>query len=427
MEAVPVRDPTDVANARRRIVGLSTRMGYNETQAGRVAIVVTELAQNLLRHAGGGEMLAGADLHFPNGIEIMALDRGPGMADVAACLRDGYSTGGTSGNGLGAIKRLAHEVLIHSVPGGGTVVLVRMGQEIEPASAQPGAVRDMDPPAVRDLDPAAVRDLDPAAVRRVDPAAVRGLDPAAVRGMDPGAVRGMDPAAVRGMDPGAVRGIDPGAVRGLDPGAVRAAQPRIARGIAPGASRATATLCVPKSGETVCGDTAAIVSRGDGTIGVLLADGLGHGPQAAAASQEAARLFQTHKQASPKAALAALHAGLRATRGAAVATASIDPAARRVTYGGIGNIAGFITDTGGTRRMVSHSGTAGHTAGRIQEFHYPLHHRPVVVMFSDGLASSWSPESHPGLFALDPSLIAGVLYRDHARGRDDASVVVWKG
>ena len=122
-----------------------------------------------------------------------------------------------------------------------------------------------------------------------------------------------------------------------------------------------------------------------------------------------------------------LHAGLRATRGAAVATASIDPAARRVTYGGIGNIAGFITDTGGVRRMVSHSGTAGHTAGRIQAFHYPIHNRPVLVMYSDGLATSWSPESHAGLFVLDPALIAGVLYRDHARGRDDASVVVWKG
>ena len=110
-----------------------------------------------------------------------------------------------------------------------------------------------------------------------------------------------------------------------------------------------------------------------------------------------------------------------------MAVASIDPAARQVTYSGIGNIAGFISDTGGVRRMVSHSGTAGHTAGRLQDFRYPLHGRPVLVMYSDGLATSWSPESHPGLFALDPLLIAGVLYRDHARGRDDASVVVWKG
>ena len=330
MEAISVRDPTDVANARRRIGGLTTKLGYDETNAGRVAIVVTELAQNLVRHGGGGEILARADQERKAGIEIIALDRGPGIADVAACLRDGYSTGGTSGNGLGAVKRLAHQILFHSTSqkgaSGGTAVLVRMG-----GNAGPGATPN------------------------------------------------------------------------------------------------TAALCVPKIGETVCGDTAAIVRRPDGTVEVLLADGLGHGPQAAAASGEAARLFRKQAAVGPAAILATLHAGLRATRGAAVAVASIDPVARQVTYSGIGNIAGLICDSGGVRRMVSHSGTAGHTAGRLQDFRYPLHGRPVLVMYSDGLATSWSPESHPGLFALDPLLIAGVLYRDHARGRDDASVVVWKG
>jgi anti-sigma regulatory factor (Ser/Thr protein kinase) len=336
MEAIAVREPTDVADARRRIGVVVTQLGYNATAAGQVAIVVTELAQNLLRHGGGGEILVGADARRPLGIEIMTLDRGPGIADVAACMRDGYSTGGTSGNGLGAIKRLAHEVLFHSMPQKGTVVLVRMGGDAN-AGARDAGTRNT------------------------------------------------------------------------------------------GAVRNTAALCVPKTGETVCGDTAAIVVRPDGTTAILLADGLGHGPLAAAASGEAARLFRRHSSTGPKEVLAILHAGLRATRGAAVAAASIDPQAKTVTYGGVGNIAGFIIDTGGVRRMVSHSGTAGYAAGRFQDFHYPLHSRPVVVMYSDGLATSWSPESHQGLFALDPLLIAGVLYRDHARGRDDVSVVVWKG
>jgi anti-sigma regulatory factor (Ser/Thr protein kinase) len=327
MEAISVRDPTDVAEARRRVGALATRCGYDETRAGRVAIVVTELAQNLLRHGGGGEILAGLDPHCPLGIEILALDRGPGMADVAACLRDGYSTGGTAGNGLGVINRLARQVLFHSVPNSGTAILALMGGD--------------------------------------------------------------------------------GGGNG-------------------GAVRRTAVLCVPKTGETICGDTAAIVEHPDGTVGLMLADGLGHGPLAAAASGEAARLFCKHGGAMPAATLSILHAGLRATRGAAVAVASIDPAAKQVAYGGIGNIAGFISDTGGVRRMVSHSGTAGHTAGRMNDFRYPLHSLPIVVMYSDGLATSWSPESHPGLAGLDPMLIAGILYRDHARGRDDASVVVWK-
>src|SRR4051794_40492995 len=111
MERIPVRDPTDVATARRRIVGLATQMGYNETEAGRAAIVVTELAQNLLRHGGGGEMLAGTDASDQVALEVLALDKGPGMADVAACMRDGFSTGGTPGNGLGAVQRLARQLL----------------------------------------------------------------------------------------------------------------------------------------------------------------------------------------------------------------------------------------------------------------------------------------------------------------------------
>jgi anti-sigma regulatory factor (Ser/Thr protein kinase) len=376
MESMQVRDPTDVAGARRRIVALAHRMGYNETQAGRVAIVATELAQNVLRHGGGGEMLAREDPLRYSGIEMIALDRGPGMADVSACLRDGFSTGGTSGNGLGAIQRLAGEVLIHSPKGAGTAVLVRMGGDGEAAN---------------------------------------GFAPA------------RDAAAARADAPGALRASIPGAVRAGIPGAVRTDLPGAIRTDLAGALRTTAAVCVAKTGETVCGDSAEIVFRPDGTIGLMLADGLGHGPNAAAASQEAARLFRKHAAATPAAILPVLHAGLRATRGAAVAVASIDPVGRQVTYGGIGNIAGFVTDTGGTRRMVSHSGTAGHTAGRIQVFSYPIYNRPVVVMFSDGLATSWSPESHPGLFTLDPTLIAGVLYRDHARGRDDASVVVWKG
>src|SRR3954452_5934562 len=101
MDRIPVRDPTDVATARRRIVGLALQLGYGETEAGRVAIVATELAQNLLRHGGGGEMLAGPDANNRAALEVLALDKGPGMADIAACMRDGFSTGGTPGNGLG--------------------------------------------------------------------------------------------------------------------------------------------------------------------------------------------------------------------------------------------------------------------------------------------------------------------------------------
>ena len=118
-----------------------------------------------------------------------------------------------------------------------------------------------------------------------------------------------------------------------------------------------------------------------------------------------------------------LHAGLRATRGAAVAVARFHLEQGKVVYGGIGNIVGVVAASSGTRRMVSLNGTAGHMARKVQTFDYP-YHDGVVVMCSDGLATNWSLERYPGLLQAHPSLVAAVLYRDFGRLRDDATVLV---
>jgi hypothetical protein len=76
--------------------------------------------------------------------------------------------------------------------------------------------------------------------------------------------------------------------------------------------------------------------------------------------------------------------------------------------------------------MVSHSGIVGHEARKIQEFVYPWSQDTVLVMHSDGLATHWNLDQYPGLASRRPSLIAGVLYRDFTRGRDDVTVVVAK-
>ena len=105
---LPVQDATQIGAARRLAVTAAGALGISEVEAGEVALVATELATNLVRHAGGGELLVrpltrGGDA----GLEIVALDRGPGMADVGEALRDGYSTAGTKGAGLGAVRRLS--------------------------------------------------------------------------------------------------------------------------------------------------------------------------------------------------------------------------------------------------------------------------------------------------------------------------------
>jgi anti-sigma regulatory factor (Ser/Thr protein kinase) len=125
--ALLVHDASHVGAARRAVVTLAQQLGCSETVGGKVALVVTELATNLFRHGGGGELLVRATGDTGDGLEIVAVDRGPGMASVDEAFRDGYSTGGTNGTGLGAVRRIADSCDIFSAPGAGTAVLARVG------------------------------------------------------------------------------------------------------------------------------------------------------------------------------------------------------------------------------------------------------------------------------------------------------------
>src|SRR5262245_49104016 len=127
MIAVPVNEASGVAAARREAATAAQRHGFDEADAGRVALVATELATNLLKHAGGGEILVGGyEDPGGSGVEVLALDRGRGMTNVHACLRDGYSSAGTAGHGLGAVQRQSQLVDVASWPGIGTGVLARL-------------------------------------------------------------------------------------------------------------------------------------------------------------------------------------------------------------------------------------------------------------------------------------------------------------
>jgi anti-sigma regulatory factor (Ser/Thr protein kinase) len=126
MIALPVQDQSQVAAARRETAAVAERFGLRDAHAGRVALVVTELATNLLKHASGGEILAGTyDDDTGSGVEVLALDRGPGMRNLSACIADGYSTAGTAGHGIGAVARQSNFLDIATWPGVGTAVLAR--------------------------------------------------------------------------------------------------------------------------------------------------------------------------------------------------------------------------------------------------------------------------------------------------------------
>jgi len=184
---------------------------------------------------------------------------------------------------------------------------------------------------------------------------------------------------------------------------------------------------VPKPGEEVCGDSWGCTIDGSLQV-ILVADGLGHGMDARLASREAVRQLHENPGLSPKALLQRVHESLRSTRGAAVAIAQVDCQRGKLTFAGIGNIAARICDgSRSLQHLVSLNGTAGHQCERIQEFSYAWPSDGVLLLHSDGLSHATGLENYPGLVSHDPALIAGVLYRDFARGRDDATVVVAKG
>ena len=332
---IPVHESSQVGEARRQAARVAERVGLNEGDRGKVAIIATELANNLVRHAGAtghGEIALRLLAHAEgNGVEILAVDKGPGMADVNRCLQDGYSTGGTAGQGLGAVKRLASEFDVASAVGQGTVVCARL--------------------------------------------------------LDSTAAAAPTTAAAGGLRWGVIN--------------------------------------KPVKGETECGDTWRVVRRPDGVTAVIVADGLGHGPAAAETSHAAALAFDADPFGDLKRLFEKAHANLRSTRGAAVAAALIDPAGRTLRYAGIGNIAGTLVDAAARRGLSSHNGTVGAQMHKVHEFEYPWPDRGgMLVMHSDGLATRWDLAAYPGLTQRHPAVVAGVLYRDFTRGRDDVTVVV---
>lgn len=313
-----VEDVTQVGEVRRAAQELARELGFEYTAAGRLALGITELGTNLVRHAGGGALLLGVD---GGAVELLSLDSGPGM-DVARCMADGYSTAGSAGTGLGAVKRLADSFAAYSLTGRGTVISTRFG----PARQRPP---------------------------------------------------------------------------GFDVAGIGLAAPR----------------------ESVSGDGWGLRVK-EGQTWVLVADGLGHGPQAAEAADMALALFQRSAASSPAAMLEDAHASLRSTRGAAVTVVALAAASDSLQLAGAGNIIGRLISGVSDRSLLSQPGTLGVQIRRLQDTRHDWPEHAILVLHSDGIVSRWNLGDAMGLLQCDPIVIAGWLLRDHCRGHDDATVVV---
>lgn len=319
-----VTEQSHPGEARRWAARLANDAGLNEEDSGRVAIIVTELAQNLIKHAGGGELLfRGISQESVHGFEVIAIDKGPGM-DIAATMQDGFSTSGTPGTGLGAINRLSDKSDIFTAHKQGTIILSRVyaGRKLPPEGR-----------------------------------------------------------------------VEVGAV------------------------------CVPVKGERQCGDLWQSTEYGGRFIATVV-DGLGHGPEAAEAAEEAVRMFQANLEHGPCYILERAHDALKKTRGAAMSVFEREFNGNNVRFAGIGNVSSSLAMGDKMQSMVSHNGTLGAQIRRCQEFQYPYSQSAMLVMHSDGLISSWDTKQYRGLLRKDPAVIAAILYRDYSRGRDDVTVLV---
>jgi anti-sigma regulatory factor (Ser/Thr protein kinase) len=335
---VPVHDSTRVRDVRVAAREASDQARLPEGRVVAAELVATELATNLLKHAGGGLILldlvgppvpAYADERTPL-VQILAVDHGPGMPDTGAALRDGYSTTASLGAGLGTCLRAADDFGLHSTPGRGTIAMARIGTRTGEETTSP---------------------------------------------------------------------VRAGGVN------------------------------IPLAGGEFSGDAWACV-RASERVTLLLADGLGHGPEAARASSAAVEALRQASHLPPPDLLRRLHGALRHTRGAAVAVVQLDIGAAKLSFAGVGNVGARLRRGGTWQGLVSRPGIVGsHLPTHLPQHQEPWTDECLLVLHSDGLPSRWSPG--PAVHApssLDPAVIAASIVRDASSSarpvRDDTAVVV---
>ncbi|MES2978335.1 MAG: ATP-binding SpoIIE family protein phosphatase [Pseudomonadota bacterium] len=328
-KTVDVIEQSQVAEVRRVAAELARAELMSEAEKGRLAIIATEVSTNLVKYGVRGSVTlnryAEAGVH---GVELVAMDHGPGLRNLAMSMRDGHSTAGSLGIGLGSVKRAATFLDIYTLLGQGTAVLARV---------QAGSQREV-----------------------------------------------------------------------------------------PVQGQAAYARTVPKKGQIESGDGWSEISFGTRRM-VCLVDGLGHGPLAALAANRALAAFQASGALdSPEDVLLRAHQQLKDTRGAVMAVLQVDARTASATFCGVGNINATLVHEGKSRHLLSIEGIVGYNMRKTRVQQSSWEPGDVAIMNTDGLSSRWSITRYPGLEACHPALIASVLFRDHARDTDDATIVTLK-
>lgn len=185
-------------------------------------------------------------------------------------------------------------------------------------------------------------------------------------------------------------------------------------------------IVVFKPGETTSGDGFTF-KKTDKYLKMMLADGLGHGPEANHAINEAAAAFKVFPDYSPSATIRFIHQAIKKTRGAVINILCYDYAKRMWSSVGVGNIAARMSGPVNFKNHMSYNGIVGHNIpNTLNDQEYAADEYNQVMLCSDGIKTRIDMARYPMMYKYDLTILAAAIYKDHARRNDDMSVVIAK-
>jgi anti-sigma regulatory factor (Ser/Thr protein kinase) len=185
-------------------------------------------------------------------------------------------------------------------------------------------------------------------------------------------------------------------------------------------------IIVYKPGEKTSGD-GFIYKKTDKYLKMMLADGLGHGPEANKAVNEAAVAFKVFPEYSPTETLRFIHNAIKKTRGAVISIVGYDHARKIWSCAGVGNIAVRMYGPVNFKNHMSYNGIVGHNIpGTMNDQEYQAEEFNQVMLCSDGIKTRIDMARYPMMYKYDLTILAAAIYKDHARRNDDMSVVIAK-
>lgn len=323
-------DRSYLAIVKKEIHQLAAQAGFEQKKINELDILVSELGSNLIKHASGGEILAGIlPAGQGAGLELISIDNGPGIPDLVRMMKDGASTTKTLGHGLGSIRRFSDHFEIYSQKDWGTILLSRIYLE--------------------------------SAAKKNDRTPHLSLR----------------------------------------------------------------SLVISKPGELVSGDGCYSFTGENGTVKLLVADGLGHGAEANRAVREAIAAFKAFDSDSPAEILRHLHSVLKKTRGIVGTVVLVNPVRKTWKLCGIGNISTRLSGFQQPKGYLSYNGIIGHNMPhKLNDQELSQNDYQQIVLCSDGIRSRWEHAKLPDLHKQDLIVQAAALYKDFARKTDDMSITI---